>query len=670
MVSVGLSATPERTEVDQLQPPVRAVRADPRGRQERHDARDDRGVEHSDKTITSLQGSTAEQLVPEDVPEREVELVPRSERGVPGGLNRPRNGIVVENYLLAQFNKSNNNALKEVAVPEAAARRVRLLRSPEGQPLARAVSQQVHLHDAEERCAGARPTRRPSARHCRRCRPASDSTDRRGRRRCRRPRRSLSSTEPTAGERRLLVRRPRRRRRPGRPRGGGRGGRLPASRSRSSTSGPRSAVRSSSSPGPGFRVTDPTALGKDFRPRPRADRGGRAERRDGAAPHRRRLDPRHVARPRRGRAGVDARSSARHADPRARRSRPAGRLPGLDAPRRDHRRRRTDPRQDAARAAGQAGRLRRQRPARAGLPGAARGLRRRRHGRARGRARARARARSSACSAPREGTPTSFATRSRYRSASCAPASRCATAGSSSRAEGDGRVEQVVHAAADAAWRPVAGTEETVAADTLCLGYGFFPSTELLRLAGCAFAYDEDLGGPTVVRDEWLRTTVAGDLGGRRRHRRRRAPTSRSTKDGSQRSARCSTSARSRRTPRRASGARSCAGFGSARLPAGAASASRGRAGDLRARHAGDVGLPLRGAHRAPDRGGLATTADLNVVKILTRAGWGCARAATASASRGDDRAPARLALADLPVSTPRAPVRPVPIAAVADADR
>ena len=47
-------------------------------------------------------------------------------------------------------------------------------------------------------------------------------------------------------------------------------------------------------------------------------------------------------------------------------------------------------------------------------------------------------------------------------------------------------------------------------ADTLCVGYGFFPSTELLRLAGCTFAYDENLGGPVVVRDEWLRTTVDG----------------------------------------------------------------------------------------------------------------------------------------------------------------
>src|SRR6185436_8982749 len=83
-------------------------------------------------------------------------------------------------------------------------------------------------------------------------------------------------------------------------------------------------------------------------------------------------------------------------------------------------------------------------------------------------------------------------------------------------AEGDGRVEHVVHAAADAEWRPVAGSEERVEADALCLGYGFFPSAELLRLAGCDFGYDEDLGGPVVTVDEWQRTTqpailAAGD---------------------------------------------------------------------------------------------------------------------------------------------------------------
>ena len=76
------------------------------------------------------------------------------------------------------------------------------------------------------------------------------------------------------------------------------------------------------------------------------------------------------------------------------------------------------------------------------------------------------------------------------------------------RAEGDGRVERVVHAAVDRNWRVIPGTEEHVEADTLCVGYGFVPSVELLRLAGCDFRYDEDLGGPVVVVDEWLRTTA------------------------------------------------------------------------------------------------------------------------------------------------------------------
>lgn len=80
------------------------------------------------------------------------------------------------------------------------------------------------------------------------------------------------------------------------------------------------------------------------------------------------------------------------------------------------------------------------------------------------------------------------------------------------RAEGDGRVESVTHAAVDADWRVVPGTEETIAVDTLCLGYGFVPSVELARLAGCAFGYDEDRGGPVVTVDEWMRTSADGVL--------------------------------------------------------------------------------------------------------------------------------------------------------------
>ncbi len=80
------------------------------------------------------------------------------------------------------------------------------------------------------------------------------------------------------------------------------------------------------------------------------------------------------------------------------------------------------------------------------------------------------------------------------------------------RAEGEGRVEEMVHAAVDADWAVVPGSEERVAVDTICIGYGFVPSTELLRLAGCRFGYDEDLGGPVVEVDEWQRTSVRGLL--------------------------------------------------------------------------------------------------------------------------------------------------------------
>ncbi|HEX6025199.1 MAG TPA: FAD-dependent oxidoreductase [Solirubrobacter sp.] len=78
------------------------------------------------------------------------------------------------------------------------------------------------------------------------------------------------------------------------------------------------------------------------------------------------------------------------------------------------------------------------------------------------------------------------------------------------RAEGAGRVESVTHARVDADWRAVEGSEETVAADALCVGYGFTPSVELARLAGCRCAYDEDRGGPIVMVDDWMRTSVDG----------------------------------------------------------------------------------------------------------------------------------------------------------------
>ena len=76
------------------------------------------------------------------------------------------------------------------------------------------------------------------------------------------------------------------------------------------------------------------------------------------------------------------------------------------------------------------------------------------------------------------------------------------------RAEGNGRVESVTHAKADKNWNPIPGTEKTEPADAICVGYGFFPSHELFRLVDCEFDYDENRGGFSVKKDSWGETTV------------------------------------------------------------------------------------------------------------------------------------------------------------------
>jgi len=76
-------------------------------------------------------------------------------------------------------------------------------------------------------------------------------------------------------------------------------------------------------------------------------------------------------------------------------------------------------------------------------------------------------------------------------------------------ARGDGRVEEAVVARVDQHWRPVPGTARTLAVDAVSVGYGFVSSVELTRLAGCAHRYDPLLGGWVPVRGETMDTTVA-----------------------------------------------------------------------------------------------------------------------------------------------------------------
>lgn len=80
-------------------------------------------------------------------------------------------------------------------------------------------------------------------------------------------------------------------------------------------------------------------------------------------------------------------------------------------------------------------------------------------------------------------------------------------------ANGKDRLESVTHAKVDKNWKVIPGTEKTVVVDTLCIGYGFFPSIELFRLVGADLSYDESRGGSVVNLDRWGSTTVPDIFG-------------------------------------------------------------------------------------------------------------------------------------------------------------
>jgi pyruvate/2-oxoglutarate dehydrogenase complex dihydrolipoamide dehydrogenase (E3) component len=68
------------------------------------------------------------------------------------------------------------------------------------------------------------------------------------------------------------------------------------------------------------------------------------------------------------------------------------------------------------------------------------------------------------------------------------------------------RVEAVEISQVDARWRPIPGTQEELACDTLLLSVGLIPENELSRMAGVAL--DPITGGPIV--NERLATSVPG----------------------------------------------------------------------------------------------------------------------------------------------------------------
>lgn len=114
MVSVGLSPTPERKKsvsFSRAYVPYAQILAARKGDTTPATVA---AWNSSSKTITSLQGSTAEQLVAKTFPKAKSKSYPDQNAAFLQVSSGRADGIVVETYLLAQFNTSNGNSLKEV----------------------------------------------------------------------------------------------------------------------------------------------------------------------------------------------------------------------------------------------------------------------------------------------------------------------------------------------------------------------------------------------------------------------------------------------------------------------------------------------------------------------------------------------------------------------------
>ena len=75
---------------------------------------------------------------------------------------------------------------------------------------------------------------------------------------------------------------------------------------------------------------------------------------------------------------------------------------------------------------------------------------------------------------------------------------------------GSARVEAVSIARVNADWRPMPGSEQLLAADAVCLGFGFVPHVDLAQLLGCGLAYDAVGAGFVVATDDAMRTSIPG----------------------------------------------------------------------------------------------------------------------------------------------------------------
>ena len=78
------------------------------------------------------------------------------------------------------------------------------------------------------------------------------------------------------------------------------------------------------------------------------------------------------------------------------------------------------------------------------------------------------------------------------------------------RALGTDKVEGAVIEKVDSLWRPIPGTEKTIAVDVIATGYGLTPQTEITNLCGCNHTYNEKFGYWMVDRDANMATSASG----------------------------------------------------------------------------------------------------------------------------------------------------------------
>ena len=74
----------------------------------------------------------------------------------------------------------------------------------------------------------------------------------------------------------------------------------------------------------------------------------------------------------------------------------------------------------------------------------------------------------------------------------------------------NGDIESVVLVEVDDNNGSVAGTEKIIPVDTVCLAIGLVPNIEILSLLDCDLIFKSELGGYVPIHDDWMRTSVNG----------------------------------------------------------------------------------------------------------------------------------------------------------------